>query len=363
VQIPFSTLVSSSSTEPSASAIPIFIVAIALGAFTLILVRRLEKELKLQRGTMHSSGKVERLVSMPYPAVLKADMHPKTWLSKFSQVSIKHLILMSVFYHLVSVGLLIAGDSLIAALDPNYVEPEIPITLFPVLLAGPIEETIAFGIPSYLSPNPYVVLITGSLWAIAHIFNTDTISASTMAYPTVLFAIPHIFLSLRTWASGKGWFAIVLHSGWNGMAFVTACGLGDIPCGVLGSGELDGSSELLWSGSLLVMAEISLIVTYLLHYRKSRNEIAAENRTARLSIPTLAIVGGASYAGGAMSLLNRPSKFYYLVPIVAGVVSGYLGLFAGIAMYFTLRNRDRGMALNGLLIGVILFVAKFFLRL
>jgi hypothetical protein len=63
-----------------------------------------------------------------------------------------------------------------------------------------------------------------------------------------------------------------------------------------------------------------------------------------------------------MHLQNRPSKLYYLVPIVAGVVSGYLGLFAGIARYFTLRKRDRGMALNGLVIRVILFVATFFLR-
>ena len=64
-----------------------------------------------------------------------------------------------------------------------------------------------------------------------------------------------------------------------------------------------------------------------------------------------------------MCLQNRPSKLYYLVPTVAGVASGYLDLFADIAMYFTLRKRDRGMALNGLVIGVILFVAKFFLRL
>jgi hypothetical protein len=63
-----------------------------------------------------------------------------------------------------------------------------------------------------------------------------------------------------------------------------------------------------------------------------------------------------------MHLRNPTSKLYYLVPIVAGVVSGYLDLFAGMAMYFTLRKRDRGMALNGLVIAVMLFVATSFLR-
>jgi hypothetical protein len=361
-QIPFGTLGSSPSADLSASTIQIFVLVIGLGVFIVILVLRLEKELRLQRESVRKRGDVQFAGGRPYLAVLKNDMHPKSWLSKFSQVSVKHLVLMSVFYHIVSIGLMITGDIFIALLDPNYVEPEIPVSFIPVVLAGPIEETIAFGIPTYLSSNPYVVLVTGSLWAISHIFNTDTLSVSTLAYPTVLFAIPHIFLSLRTWASGKGWFAILLHSAWNGMAFAAACGLGDIQCAAFGSGELAGPFETHWIAGLLILAEVLFIVTYMLYYRRSRNEIVAENRRAGLSIPTLAIIGGMSYAGGSIPFQNRPSKLYYLPLIAAGVVSGYLGLFAGIAMYFTLRNRDRGMALNGLLIGVIFFVAKFFLR-
>jgi hypothetical protein len=362
MHLPLGTVIPGPSPEVSVGAI-LLLAAIGAGAIVSVLVIRLEKDLERQRRRNAKWREARTRMSQqnrPYFATLKADIHPRTWLSKFSLVSIKHLILMSAFYHTVGIGLMVAGGSLIVLLDPSYEEPEIPVSLFPVLLAGPIEETLAFGIPTYLSSSPYVVLITGSLWALAHIFNTDDFGIGSLAYPTVIFAIPHIFLSLRLWSSGKGWFAVALHSGWNGGAFALACGAGDIPCDVIGSGE-PASSELTWSAISMIVAEALLFVTYLLYVRRSKSELASHYRTTRLSIPTLAIAAAGSATGSQTSLVGRPSLLYYAAVIVAGLVSGYLGLIVGVAIFFVLRKRDHNMARLALLIGAALLGVSFLL--
>lgn len=50
------------------------------------------------------------------------------------------------------------------------------------------------------------------------------------------------------------------------------------------------------------------------------------------------------------STSKRPSKAWYLLPI-------FLSIIGGLIMYFVLRNEDRKMARNGLILGVILTVA------
>ncbi len=107
--------------------------------------------------------------------------------------------------------------------------PEFPLGA--LLLAGPFEETLFFGIPFYLTNNPYAVLVIGTMWAIFHVFNTDiaTFSFEYLSYPNLAVAIVSLFYSLRTWTSGKGWFSILFHSLYNTIAFVVMGLTGENP--------------------------------------------------------------------------------------------------------------------------------------
>jgi hypothetical protein len=105
------------------------------------------------------------------------------------------------------------------------------------LTSGPIEEVLFFGLPYYLTGNPYAVLVLGSIWSAAHIFNTQVFQLNSLGYVTFLATIPHLFFSLRTWISGKGWFAILFHTGWNLAFLLSYCYAGIRDCSVFGEGD------------------------------------------------------------------------------------------------------------------------------
>ena len=95
----------------------------------------------------------------------------------------------------------------------EYEEPTVPASLILMIMAGPIEETLFFGIPYAVTGNHFVVLGTGIIWSLIHIFNAGAIEPGNLSYANLAFTIPHIFFSLRAWKSGKGWFTIpfILH--------------------------------------------------------------------------------------------------------------------------------------------------------
>ncbi len=128
---------------------------------------------------------------------------------------------MVLFYHLIGFIIMIIGSVIVDLVVNNYSEPTIPLTVISVIFAGPFEETIFFGIPFYLTGNNLVTFAGGIIWASLHILNTPTVQVSSLAYLTWLFVTPSIFASLRTWISGKGWFAIIAHSIWNLIFFVS----------------------------------------------------------------------------------------------------------------------------------------------
>ncbi len=139
---------------------------------------------------------------------------------------------MLIFYHGVGVGLLLAGTAILEVLIPDYEEPSVPRSLLTVLVAGPIEETLFFGLPFYVFGNAYSVLLTGSIWAVLHIFNTPTFELTSLAFGNWLFVVPSLFFSLRTWVSGKGWFSVLVHSAWNGVFFGAGCATEEMTCSV-----------------------------------------------------------------------------------------------------------------------------------
>lgn len=195
----------------------------------------------------------------------KADMHPKAWLSRYRRTSIGYLTKMFLFYHGIGFGLLLLGSAAIDQALPDREEPSIPRSLSGVIAAGPLEETVFFGIPFYVFGNAYSVLVTGALWVAIHLFNTDTFSINNLAYGNLLFVMPSLFFSLRTWASGKGWFAIATHSAWNAVFFTAGCSTGEFTCTLV---DADMGSNVLVIG----LSGALLAGTYVLYRRKESRE-------------------------------------------------------------------------------------------
>lgn len=138
---------------------------------------------------------------------------------------------MVLFYHAIGIALLVAGSIVVQSIITDYKEPLKPITVISVIFAGPIEETLFFGIPLYATGSHLIVMAGGILWAMWHLLG-PTVQLDSLAYANWLFVLPSIFLSFRTWISGKGWFAIAAHSVWNISFFSLGCVSGEIDCKV-----------------------------------------------------------------------------------------------------------------------------------
>lgn len=160
----------------------------------------------------------------------RADFHPRSWLSKYRRTSVGYLTEMLLFYHGIGIGLLLIGSVVIEQVLPDHEEPSIARSLSGVIAAGPLEETIFFGIPFYIFGNGYSVLVTGAVWVGIHLLNTENLSVDSLAFGNLLFVLPSLFFSLRTWISGKGWFAVLTHSAWNGVFFAAGCSTGEFAC-------------------------------------------------------------------------------------------------------------------------------------
>lgn len=195
----------------------------------------------------------------------KADMHPRAWLSRYRRNSIGYLTRMLFFYHGLGVGLLLLGSVVIDQVLPEHVEPSIPRSLSGVLAAGPLEETVFFGIPFYVFGNAYSVLVTGAMWVGIHLLNTENLSINNLAFGNLLFVLPSLFFSLRTWVSGKGWFSIVTHSTWNGIFFAAGCSTGEFTCTPV---DTDMGTNALTIG----LSTALLAGTYVLYKRRESKE-------------------------------------------------------------------------------------------
>lgn len=190
------------------------------------------------------------------------DLNPKNWTCQFHKVSFWYLVLMALFYHGVSIGLMQLGSILVTTTIPDYEYPSFPVSIVMAATSGPIEETLFFGIPYYLSGNPHAMLATGVIWSIAHLFSTQVFSINALGYVSFLITIPHIFFSFRMWKSGKGWFAILFHSAWNLMFLISYCSAGLRSCTIIG--EFDYFVIDLFS---LALAGSLLSVVSLLYFK------------------------------------------------------------------------------------------------
>jgi len=183
------------------------------------------------------------------------DLNPKTWLRPYQKNTFWYLLRMGLFYHSLGLILMYLGSNLATSVIPDYSTPQVPVSISLAISAGFLEEAVFFGIPTFLSGNPLVILASGVVWSLAHLFNTGIISIETLAYGGFLFSIPHIFFSLRTWSSGKGWFAIAFHSGWNFSLLMLYCGIGLRECSIINDDPFDIIN--------IIMAIASVFIVYL----------------------------------------------------------------------------------------------------
>ena len=156
---------------------------------------------------------------------------------------------------------MVIGSIVVDIVVNDYSEPTIPLTVISVIFAGPFEETLFFGIPFYLTGSNLVTLAGGVVWASLHILNTTTVEVSSLAYLTWLFVTPSIFASLRTWITGKGWFAIVSHSIWNLIFFAAGCTNGEFPCRII------NEKDYLIDIAYVSTSAVFILLTYFLFLR------------------------------------------------------------------------------------------------
>jgi membrane protease YdiL (CAAX protease family) len=171
------------------------------------------------------------------------------------------------------------GGSYAIQLSMNDHNPSsVPRYLVPVLGAGPIEESVFFGIPYYATGNIVVVIISGATWVMLHIFNTKSLDMASLSFSNWLFVMPSFFYSLRTWISGKGWFAILAHSSWNGIFFMLGCANNEYMCSLIPSSGASSPTQI--AGIILSIALVTAL-TYIFYRRRLR--IRAESDTRRKS--------------------------------------------------------------------------------
>lgn len=196
------------------------------------------------------------------------DINPRSWLCRYRKNSTPYLFKMGLFY--LGFGIILQQITNLVLLFsiPNYHVPSVPISIIMGLTSAPLEEVTFFGVPYYLTGSPVIILSGGIIWSILHVFNTLSFSLSDLAYGTLFLTIPHIFFSLRTWLSGKGWFAIVFHFAWNTLVLALGCSTNGT-CILIGSG---------WYFVLDLLSVAATIVLSIMLYRANSHKIKSQGQ-------------------------------------------------------------------------------------
>ncbi len=204
----------------------------------------------------------------------KHDMHPKSWLSNYRQTSLTYLTKMGLYY----TALGIIASYVVYGLQffiYGYEEPLVPASLIMMIMAGPTEEILFFGIPYAITGNTYVVLGFGIIWSFVHVFNASAIEIGNLSFANLAFTIPHIFFSLRAWKNGKGWFTIPFHSVWNVFVFGIAVFSGEIPFNLYDSEILSGMFDV----GLIIFGIILMGIMFPLYrWRIKREEFKKKSK-------------------------------------------------------------------------------------
>jgi len=218
---------------------------------------------------------------------LMIDFHPLRWTSKYRRTTVPYLIIVFLFYKAIGTVTLVFSLFLFQLFGFNYSENlSYYVTNYNIsigLFAGPIEETMFFGIPLYGTGNHLAVMVTGILWLMSHLLNTSAIQLNTLAYPQFLGLVPWLFWSFRTWISGKGWFSIVSHSINNVLSIAPYCVSGQFLC----------HEDVYRILGLVIIASLLLGINYSLYRRRVTK---LKYKIAIMTILSIIYILGFSYS-------------------------------------------------------------------
>ena len=201
------------------------------------------------------------------------DLNPKSWLSKYRNTSIFYLSIFFIIYNIIGLLLGTLTDVIISSLSPSYQPSLREYNLIEMVAAGPIEDILFFGIPFYLTSNPFALFICGIVWSVMHVFpSNEMIGFNNLYFGQMMFVIPNLFFHYRTWISRKGGFAILSHSVWNGAVF-GLCSIGIIQMGII---CIQNFQIEIIIGYTLVCA-ILLGIIYLVYNREKKHNIITNN--------------------------------------------------------------------------------------
>ena len=189
------------------------------------------------------------------------DINPKTWLKPFKKTDISYLLKMGLFYHGLGLILMYMGSFFATSVISGYEIPQFPVSVSLALSSGLLEESVFFGIPYYFTGNLLILLGSGIVWSVAHLFGSGVFSIETLSYGGFFFTIPHIFFSIRVWISKKGWFAIVFHSAWNFTFLSLYCMWGLRQCSII-----NDTYDIL----NMIMAASAGMIVYLAYQNKKK---------------------------------------------------------------------------------------------
>jgi hypothetical protein len=169
---------------------------------------------------------------------------------------------MGLFYQGLGLILMYTGSFFATNVISDYEIPQFPVSMSLALSSGLLEESIFFGIPYYMTGSPHILLGSGIIWSITHLFSSGIFSFDALSYGGFLFTIPYMFFTIRVWISKKGWFAIVFHSAWNFALLNIYCVLGLRQCSVF-----NDVTDVL----NLIMAISAGMIVYITHRNKKKD--------------------------------------------------------------------------------------------
>jgi hypothetical protein len=202
----------------------------------------------------------------------KIDINPKSWLSRYQRTSVRYIIIMFFFYTIV--GNIVASLVeliVIKPLVPSYQPFKFTPSLVESVTAGPLEDGLFFGFPYYASfGNPFIMLASGIYWSVLHL-GIGHVATNQLHYGQWMSVIFYLFFTLRTWISGKGWFAIGIHSAYDASLFALGCTVSLCPITAFHGNPFGNAYLVVTSGALLGLI-------YMLYKRVKPNTITISKK-------------------------------------------------------------------------------------
>ncbi|MCH7561904.1 MAG: hypothetical protein IIC67_11195 [Thaumarchaeota archaeon] len=197
------------------------------------------------------------------------DLNPINCLSKFQNLSLKYVFLITGIVYGITIVIVILKIDLPYVSFHKDALFEIPQTMFDSTILIPIlEETLFFGIPINLVNNPIIILVVGTLWSVVHLFVPLTGETYSLSLNHFIATLPILFIHFKLWKSGLGWISIIFHCVYNTSVEFLRCSQYITPCPQFHENNFEFPGFYIVLGFTIM----ALVITYFLQRRKEEKE-------------------------------------------------------------------------------------------